>query len=212
MHRAIPLRLVPLALVALAAACSDAPTAPAAQAEDPLVAAVNRQLAGAATVHSVVRTLQGTELDGPSLTLRSAEARAQAEGGAKRSSFDPFPPIYCSSPSDSSWCPEIYIGAAVWGWGVPGKATLYAHLDVMSNAESSELNVSFGAGGGCSGGGGTFGGAYLTGGSSTPYALVVSEVHEFTGGQVRWTVNASGSAMAPWGTFINGWASATKCT
>lgn len=203
--------VVPFAFAAAVGACADAPTAPEA-AGDPIVAAVNHRLADGSVIRRVDVFLQGERQDAPKLAPLAAAARAGAARG-EVSAEGPFSiPFYCWSSSDSPWCPQIYIGAAVWGsTSVPGRATLYAHLDVMENAESSELSVSFAAVAGCSGSPGTFGGQYLTGGSNTPYALVASETHEFSGGQMRWRVNASGSAIAPWGTMIDAWTSATAC-
>jgi hypothetical protein len=203
-----------LAATLLLGACSDGPVSPRADG-DPLVEAVNRHLVDGGMLILVDSHYQGTLTARPSLAGIAEEARARGgsmgpQPGVTTSGLTSVP-FYCFSPSDSHWCPQFNIGTAVWGWGVPGKATLYAHLDAMDNIETAELSVSLGFKGGCGGTPGTFASRHLWGGSNTPYALVVNEVHEFTGGAGQWRVQASATLQAPWGTMGDGWSSATAC-
>jgi hypothetical protein len=198
----------------LLGACSDGPMTPRADS-DPLAEAVNRQLVEGGTLILVDRYIRGTPTAGPSPAGIAEEAGDRGgsmtpRAGGITSSLN-APPRRCTSPSDHPLCPQFNIGTAVWGWGTPGKARLYAYLDAEDNIETANLTVQLGFKAGCGGSPGTFVTHHLSGGSNTPYDLVVDEVHEFTGGAGQWRVQANARLWAPWGSVGEGWSSATAC-
>jgi len=206
MRRTTPRLLAALCLAAGLAACSDAPTGPAQTAADPAIERANALLGSHGRI---------VESRSEKKTVRLGGIAAP-EGGAVRS-FDPIP-IWCESDNTNPNCPQIIVGAAVWNNGNNNGVRsigLYAHLDAMLNVQSSELDVSYGVIGGCSGYPGTYASDTVYGGSNASaggaYGMIAQRSETFSGGSSRWSVSAYGTATGVYGNFTDDSASDVEC-
>lgn len=192
------------AVMAAVAACSDVPTSTEQAPQDPAAARAS--------------ALLGPNIRLVKSTVDRKTTRLGGSGGATAQSgpFDP-PPIYCEAGNTNPYCPQIIVGAAVWSGGNANGSTayLYAHLDAMQNIADSELNVSQGVIGGCTGSPGWFATDTYNGGSNASmggaYALVHNRTATFTGGSAKWSVSAYGRATGTYGNFTEDWASDVEC-
>lgn len=202
--------LAAVSLTAGLAACSDSPTQAPRGSEDPAIARANALLAGHGRIIASKSWTETVRFPAPGTAAGTAipeEVRAQFNI-----------PIYCEPDNTNPYCPQIFVGAAVWNNGNNNGTraiNLYAHLDAMLNVQSSELSVSYAVVGGCSGSPGIYASDTVYGGSNAsaggPYGITANRNETFSGGSSKWAVYASGDATGVYGNFTGDSASDVEC-